>query len=113
MQYKLHLILVLSLLLIPILSYAAPPVSSIVTTSSILTISPLMNEVHLDYVNLSLEFHVFNSTGYQLTNKSTLGKGADPRCFIHLYKTNGKHFERRELTYDGTGDFETLLSVPN
>lgn len=95
------------LFLIPLVS-AVPPLLS---TASIeqLQITPKLLDSYKIKTEISLEYHVYNASGYIVTN-NTAGLTT---CEIHLYNPNGTHFLRDKLIYDQLGDWEFKLTSSN
>jgi hypothetical protein len=86
-------VLVLALFVVP--AMAAKPVTQINTGIGLQIMYPGYDSYKVN-TNISLHFHVYNSTGTRLENASVL-------CMFHIYnKTNDRHLFKKFLVPDDT-----------
>lgn len=92
------------LFLIPI-SFAAPPfIQASPSQNLIIEFPPI--QFYTANQNITLDFHVFNSTGHPLTNATTT-------CFFHLYDMNGNAVieGRTPTTFDSVSAFDWSIKL--
>jgi len=94
------------LILLSSFCYAVKPTQVSTQTAALQIVYPEFDFYKLGS-QLTLNFHVYNSTGAWLTN-STAG------CVIHVYNNNGTHLYIANLTYDAADkDFKYILNITN
>lgn len=91
MMKRTLLFFVFFLLVIPMVS-SQPPFQVSEETSGINIAYP-KNTYLLEDNNVTLHFHIYNSSGYVLTNDTT-------DCNIHVYNTTGNHVLEEDLLFD-------------
>lgn len=94
----------LLLFVLVVCSVAAQPVFEVGGAGTLSLTRPKQVAYELDS-NVSLNFHVFNATGYHVSNDSTT-------CRMHLYGFEGEELFDRGLGFDGQ-DFYTYFDGGN
>ena len=102
-NYKFFIFLIF-IILSSSLVFSVPPFQTITTPSGTLNIIYPKIDVYPLNSDIKLEFHVYNSTGYFLSNAST-------SCDFHAYNSTGNHLMDENLKYDvDSGDFYINLN---
>jgi len=95
-------VLVLVLLLPSIVAVKTTQVST-TDAAEIVIIYP-KNDYFVYEQDFTLHFHAYNSTGYLLTNDTTV-------CNLHVYNETGNHVYETDMLFDGNGvDFYYIMS---
>ena len=95
--------IVLFLLVVPF-SFA-DKITQLPSAENTLTISYPKNEYYLINSPSTLDFHVFNSTAYLLTNLTT-------SCNIHIYNETGDHLLEEYLNFD-KDEMDFFIDLPS
>jgi hypothetical protein len=82
--------------------FAVKPSSSTISTDALIVTNPVLEYYKLGE-NISLHFHVFNTTG--VTQNST-----NLTCQIHIYDSDS-HIVKSSLLFDGPSDYEIALNM--
>ena len=78
---------------------ASPFVQESPSGSSWTIVNPKIEQYKLGTGAAHYHFHVYNSTGFIVTNATDGGTG----CFIHVYDSTGSHIVEEDLIFDSNG----------
>jgi len=103
MKYYRGMVLFLFLIILASFCIAVPPVQTTIDLQPILTIQYPLFDTYQVNTDLKLNFHVYNSTGYIITNVSN-------NCTFHLYDREGNHLMNTRAFFD-LGDVEFFVNI--
>lgn len=91
---KTHIINILIIFIVlSVFAYAVPPQTPVNTDLPTLNIEYPKQDFFFNNKNITLHFHIYNSTSYILND-------TDVDCLIHVYNSVGSHIVEENLTFD-------------